>query len=457
MKKIKGSNPHLVVQSNQFINFRHSLDLNEARVFLSMISQIEQDDEDFKTYRIDIKEFKGMVGLKGHGVHEQLKQVSESLQQKTFKRIEEDGSFLIVGYISSAEFRAGQGFVELAFDPKLKPYLLGLKEAFTQYDIRNILTIRSVYSIRLYELLKQYERIGMREFNLDELKYKLSVDEKYKRYNDFKRNVLEIAKRDLRNTTDIVFDYEEIKEGKSIKRIRFVITSQQPKRVNKLPSIQTAERPEEGQPIIIIPTVNPEIVSLFKLFEAEATTGDIEQFLDGLQYYESALFDVLLYAKEEKKRGVPIKSIYAYVVSGLKSGMGRGLHQKTQEKKSRDDQQKKYEAERRELQGWYDTEYAQYLSEHYEQLGSKATDAVKFAFLDSIREQAKKDPFIKKYYFNGEGKPNHKECRTGLGTAISGQRGETKDGLFISWAADQKKVSVRKKGDTWEKWEEPLF
>ena len=57
----------------------------------------------------------------------------------------------------------------------MKPFLLSLKSHFTTYDVRNILKLPSTYSVRIYELLKQYEKIGKRRFDLQELKEIIGV------------------------------------------------------------------------------------------------------------------------------------------------------------------------------------------------------------------------------------------------------------------------------------------
>ncbi len=66
-------------------------------------------------------------------------------------------------------------FIDVSFHPVMKPFLLSLKSHFTAYDARNILKLPSTYSIRIYELLKQYERIGQRRFDLQELKEIIGV------------------------------------------------------------------------------------------------------------------------------------------------------------------------------------------------------------------------------------------------------------------------------------------
>ena len=41
-----------------------------------------------------------------------------------------DGGWLLANWISSAEYKKGEGIIALSFSPKLKPYLLQLKAIY---------------------------------------------------------------------------------------------------------------------------------------------------------------------------------------------------------------------------------------------------------------------------------------------------------------------------------------
>jgi len=70
--------------------------------------------------------------------------------------------------------------------------------------------LRRFYYIRIYELLKQYETIRQRYFDLEELKNKLGIlSEKYKFYGDIKRHIILPAQNELKKHTDIRFDFIE--------------------------------------------------------------------------------------------------------------------------------------------------------------------------------------------------------------------------------------------------------
>lgn len=57
MEKRAPTQPTLVVKGNDFINARHQLTVAEMRIVLTMITQVGRNDEDFKPYRIYIKDF----------------------------------------------------------------------------------------------------------------------------------------------------------------------------------------------------------------------------------------------------------------------------------------------------------------------------------------------------------------------------------------------------------------
>src|SRR5690606_36842431 len=114
----------------------------------------------------------------------------------------------------------------LQFHPNLKDFFLELKEKFTTYQLENVVRLNSVYSIRIYELLKQYERLKKREFPLEELRSVLGIEPtKYKQYGHFKSKVLLGAQNEINKKTDIQFDFNEFKSGRKVIGIEFIINS----------------------------------------------------------------------------------------------------------------------------------------------------------------------------------------------------------------------------------------
>jgi plasmid replication initiation protein len=79
-------------------------------------------------------------------------------------------------------------------------------------------------------LLKQYEKIGVREFDLLDFKKKLRVEKLYPRFNNLRQRIIQQAKKEFDEKdeqgnflSDINFHFEPIKRGRSVTRIRFTI------------------------------------------------------------------------------------------------------------------------------------------------------------------------------------------------------------------------------------------
>ena len=83
--------------------------------------------------------------------------------------------------------------------------------------------MQSEYSIRIYELLKKSEKMGYLEIDLVELQELLQVPDSFKVYADFKRKVLQPTSIEIAKYTDIYFEFKEIKSGRKVAKIKFII------------------------------------------------------------------------------------------------------------------------------------------------------------------------------------------------------------------------------------------
>lgn len=225
---------HLVTQANRIIEARHKhpLSAREQKIILTMVSMIQPSDEDFSTYDISIREFHEMLGLEGREKYTELKGIVEDLMSKVIEIPKEDGDWLLTHWVSVAKYVSGEGIIQLKFVPELKDYLLQLKRAFTSYRLSNILSLRSAYSIRLYELMKKWQHLGKWECSVDDLKGRLGVRPKtYDRYNHFKERVIKSSVKELNEKTDIQVEFKEIKKGRKVVKIEFSIKHDKEKEI----------------------------------------------------------------------------------------------------------------------------------------------------------------------------------------------------------------------------------
>ncbi|OKL35303.1 replication initiation protein [Domibacillus mangrovi] len=321
----------LITQSNSLIEARHikPLSITEQKIILTMVSMIQPHDEDFRCYEILVTEFKELCGLKTEGLYSNIKKTVRTLMEKIIEIPHRDGKgWFMTHWVSSAEYMAGEGMIRLNFDPRLKPYLLQLKSAFTSYRLSNILSLKSVYAIRLYELMKKWQHIAKWTISVGELRSKLGVAEgKLELYGHFKSRALKPAITEVNEKTDIYIDFKEIKRGRKVEKIEFTIM-QQAEREIKLPVLQ----PKKPADL----TRQPSDDEMLRGRINEKTVGFIfdpvafrDIFIKSTAMWgndiEQNLFDLLLHVNNANK----IKNKIAYFRSIINEGYDRFLNGET--------------------------------------------------------------------------------------------------------------------------------
>ncbi len=288
----------VVVKSNYLIEASYRLSLQEQRLILLMVSQIKPEDKGFHIYRIAVKDFNRIVGIKGEGSYQRTKELTKKLLERSMQIIK-DNSVLQITWLSSAEYFEGKGYVELSFDPKLQPYLLQLKEFFTRYRLQHVIRLKSSYSIKLYELLKQYENIGKRSFTLDELRNKLGLkEEEYPLYANFKQKILSHVQAELNANTDLSISLWERKAGRKVIGIVFLISQKNQQQTENTP-VEIGDKEE----------LSERLQEYYCLSPAQA--HDIIE-----RYDEDRILANLAYVEDKQKQGA-VKNIGAYTLKAI--------------------------------------------------------------------------------------------------------------------------------------------
>ena len=221
-----------VVKANELIQkSRFSLSLQQQKIVLYLISQITPYDEDFKLYEFSIIDFCKVCGIDYNSGknYADLKAAIKEIADKSIYITLPNGKETLVRWIEKPYL--DNTTIQIKLDADMKPYLLQLKENFTQYELLWTLSFKSKYTTRLYELIKsihfhEYDTYK-REYDVAELRRILDA-ETYKTYQTFKIRVLEKAIDEINRFSDKNVSYEPIKSGKAVTRIRFTITSKGP-------------------------------------------------------------------------------------------------------------------------------------------------------------------------------------------------------------------------------------
>lgn len=203
---------------------RHELSLQEQRCVLYAISKIKPEDTIFQEYTFELSDFFKLCGLQKESYHE-LKGILQGLADRSWwATIDDKGTESLVRWFSTLRTNKRSGKVTIKFHEDMMPYLLELTKEnkyFTHYQLKYILPMKSQYAIRLYELLKSYQRNNIEWFfDIDQLKKQLNC-ETYKNFADFNRRVLEPAVAEINEYTDIKIAWDIEKEGRKVSKVVF--------------------------------------------------------------------------------------------------------------------------------------------------------------------------------------------------------------------------------------------
>ena len=235
MAKLIQANEYLEVKkADVIVRARYKLNPLSLKFITTLIAGLKRSDDINEIYQFRVKDFKELTKLKRKDLYWAIKEALKELLEKPIYipkgKTPDDNSFLMLNWVASAEYKEGEGIVEFEISNKLRPYLLEAKEKFLKYKLENILPLKSGYSIRMYEILKDWLELNSRYGNkaekiikVDELREILEIPKSYQYSSGIKLRILNKAKKELAEHTDIIFDYEEIKTGRKVTHLKFII------------------------------------------------------------------------------------------------------------------------------------------------------------------------------------------------------------------------------------------
>ena len=259
MPNLKKNN--LIAQANKLIEARYTITKNEQLLLFAMISLINPNDEEFLTFSVNYENLIEILGLDKKSGLRELKNIISRLMSRVIK-INTPHGWKMCQWVSSAELN--KNTIYLKFHDDLKPYLLALKKDgnFTQTRLGMVIHFRSVYTIRIYQLLKEYNSKKMKsfEFSLEEFRQIMLGDKmkKYLHYKEFRKYIINTAKNELEEKdpitglfiSDLNFDLETRRTGRKISHLIFLIKKQATKEteVVKKPIKKLIEIPTKTLP-----------------------------------------------------------------------------------------------------------------------------------------------------------------------------------------------------------------
>ena len=224
---------HYVCQANSLVGGKQALKLNSAKIIRAAIMQVVRDDEELKPYTISIAELAELLSVSKSNIYRDIESIVDDIlnnpvyiKEETEKRVR----WIKIPWVTRCEYNSNIG-VFIKLNDELKPFLLNLKDHYTQYTLDCILVMKSAYSIRLYEMIqsrlmsKTLPRDGTNiEMSVETLRECCGCESKaYNTFSNFRNRVIDVAVKEINEKTLYTLSFDYVKKGRSVTGMIFHI------------------------------------------------------------------------------------------------------------------------------------------------------------------------------------------------------------------------------------------
>ena len=231
-----------VVKTHRLNTALQKLSLSEIRLMQLAIIDARETGTGIDTVTplpIHASRYAEAFGVTRQTAYEVLIEAETSLFKRYFTFLDErDGKPVKSHWVSQAKYLDDEAIIEIMLTPAVVKEITRIdaieaKTLFTRFALEQVAPMKSVYSVRLYELLNQWRQAKKVSFDLAIFRGQLGVEEtEYKAMSDFKKRVLDLAVNEINGKSDLKVSYEQVKKGVAIVGFKFkVLTKSQPKKV----------------------------------------------------------------------------------------------------------------------------------------------------------------------------------------------------------------------------------
>ena len=198
----------------------------ELKILDTYLSRINARDPDSSMVTFTKKEYAELMGIDPDVRSEQLKKYTGGLLRNVVTMDLPGEGYVQYPLFSEAKCyydeKANQTIIKIDCNSKLRQAFFDLaSNGYVTYQLKNVIRLRSQFSIRLYILLKSMP-FGW-TVGVDELRERLAATAPtYNEFKEFNKSVLKKAVNEINKETDIDVTYECVRRGRSIANIKFV-------------------------------------------------------------------------------------------------------------------------------------------------------------------------------------------------------------------------------------------
>ena len=219
-----------VCQANSLVGGKQALKLNSAKLIRAAIMQIAKEDKELKPYIITISELAKLLNVPKSNIYRDIDSITDDIlnnpvyvREETCNRGNKKVRWIKMPWVTRCEYHSDVG-IALKLNDELRPLLLNLQDHYTQYALDEILVMKSVYAIRLYELLQSkimsrvLPKAGTNiELSIETIKECCGCEGKsYNIFSNLRNRVIDIGEREINQKTLFTVSYDYVKKGKTV-------------------------------------------------------------------------------------------------------------------------------------------------------------------------------------------------------------------------------------------------
>lgn len=213
-----------IMQHNAITSGRYDYSACMLDILFMVLSSLEIGKLE---YAIHVQDIEAITGRKWN--LKQLREATENIGSRMFE-IQTTEKIRQIWLFSYVDYISGTGSFNVKINDDAKSYFFELKNNFTAMQLKSVLNCSSKYAKRLYGLACQWRSVGKKRFEVIELKKMLGLidkkgNEEYTEITAFKKKVLDIAKKQINEGSDLFIDYKLIKQGRSFKWVEIYINT----------------------------------------------------------------------------------------------------------------------------------------------------------------------------------------------------------------------------------------
>lgn len=217
------SNQSVAWKDNRIITASYKLTLNEQRLVLVAIAKIPFGGKVPSDIEITAREMLNLFPDMGKGnVYKYMQEAVEELGNRWIVIVDNPIKTKKFRWIDAKSiYHKGEARVGFSFSRHIIPYLQQLHDQFTKYRLEDISDLKSIYSIRLYEMFMQFQNTVLIVISIEKFRERMGVEDKYPVFSDLRKWVIATAIKELNKKSLLSISFNAKRQGRFIKNLEF--------------------------------------------------------------------------------------------------------------------------------------------------------------------------------------------------------------------------------------------